>query len=400
MLLLRDLIRLRIRKSLRPTGEVWFSYSQVMWDEVWQRPQEFAFRAGRERPVVYMAPVQVHRWLFTLKKRWKPVQFQGDEREVVVLSPLVFSGHYKNPFVFVLNSLVLAAHGRAWLAGAESLRVVVNTPFASQLNDLLFGSPDNRDPRVKAMMFDLIDDFAAFDWAPPSGRAMEKRLLKQADVVITGTHELLEHVRHQRLDAEFIPCGVDFELFHQPAEIPSDVKDIRRPCIGYFGSISERIDTVLIARLAREFPEASVVMAGPIHLAAGDVPRADNILYPGLKPHSELPGYAQHFDVGLIPFRITAATLKLNPVKTLEYLAAGVPVVSTAIPDVVRFFGEVVRVADNHDAFVAAVRATLEEDNSVRREAGFKLARAASWQTMADRMSQLLLGKMSDGDAV
>ena len=397
-LLLRDMIRLRLRKGLRPTGEVWFSYSQVMWDEVWQRPQEFAYRAGAERPVVYMAPVQVHRWLFTLKKRWKSVQIHDGERSVIVLSPLVFSGHYKNPFVFALNSMVLAAHGRAWLADAETLRAVVNTPFAAQVDEILFGAPGERDPRVKMMMFDLIDDFAAFDWAPRSGRAMEKRLLKQADVVITGTYELLEQVRSQRPDAEFIPCGVDYELFHKKAEIPSDMEAIHHPCIGYFGSISERIDMVLIARLAREFPAASVVMAGPIHLAAGEISRGENIFYPGLKAHAELPGYAQQFDVGLIPFRITPATLKLNPVKTLEYLAAGVPVVSTAIPDVIRFFGEVVRVADDHDGFVAQVRAALGSDNQARREAGFKLARDASWQTMADRMSALLLGTESDGE--
>lgn len=400
LLLLRDLIWLRLNKLARPRGEVWFSYSQVMWDEVWQRPQEFAFRAGRERPVIYMAPVQVHRWLFTLKKRWAPIQFKEDGRTVIVLSPLIFSGHYKSGIVFALNSLVLAAHGRAWLAQAERLRVVVNTPFAAQVIDHLFGQSGERDSRVKALMFDLIDDFAAFDWAPRSGRAMEKRLLKQADVVITGTYELLEHVRPQRPDAEFIPCGVDYDLFYVPAGIPADMKEIRRPCIGYFGSISERIDGALISRLAREFPEASVVMTGPVHLAAGDVPRADNIFYPGLKPHAELPGYAQQFDVGLIPFRITPATLKLNPVKTLEYLAAGVPVVSTAIPDVIRFFGEVVRVANDHDAFVSEVRSALESDNRSRREAGFKLARSASWQAMADRMSALLQGTTSKGDPV
>jgi glycosyltransferase involved in cell wall biosynthesis len=92
--------------------------------------------------------------------------------------------------------------------------------------------------------------------------------------------------------------------------------------------------------------------------------------------------------------------LKLNPVKTLEYLAAGVPVVSTAIPDVIRFFGEVVRVANDHDAFVSEVRSALESDNRSRREAGFKLARSASWQAMADRMSALLQGTTSKGDPV
>lgn len=376
-----------------------FSYSQVMWDEVWQRPQEFAWRLSVRHPVVFVAPVQVHRWLFTLGRRWKPVQVFRDGRDLVVLSPLVFSGHYKSGPVFALNSLLLATLGRAWLRDATAVRAVVNTPFADQVADAMFFLGGERDGRLKRMMFDFIDDFAAFEWAPPGGRKMEARLLGRCDVVITGTNELLEQVRPAAPGAEFIPCGVDFERFSTEAVEPSDIAALPRPLIGYFGSISERIDTELIRRIAAEFPKASVVMVGPVHLGAETVPRAPNIHYTGLKAHRDLPGYAQRFAVGLIPFRITPATLKLNPVKTLEYLAAGVPVISTEIPDVVRFFGDVVRVARSHDEFVAHVRDALAGTDAGRLEAGVRMAREASWQAMADRMEAALWSGTKDGRA-
>jgi glycosyltransferase involved in cell wall biosynthesis len=392
LLLWEGLCVLAGRRS-RARGEVLLSLSQVMWDEVWQRPQEFAWRVSREIPVVFCSPVQVHRWLFTLGRRYRPVQAFADGRHLTVLSPLVFSGHYKSAFIHALNSVVTAAWSRLHLGAADSVCCVVNTPFVEQVVTLLFFLGDRRDPRLRRLSFDFIDDFAAFEWAPKSGRAAEDRLVKRCDAVFTGTHELMESQRVRRPDAEFVPCGVDFDLFHgDTSPEPADLAGLPRPLIGYFGSISERIDTGLVAALAAAFPDASVVLVGPVHLAPGDLPRAANIHHLGLKPHAALPAYARRFDVGTIPFRITPATLKLNPVKTLEYLAAGVPVVSTAIPDVERFFGDVVRVARTEAGFIAAVGDALRREDGARRARGLELARAASWDTMTARMKDIIMG--------
>ena len=375
-------------------GEVLLSLSQVMWDEVWQRPQEFAWRISREVPVVYCSPVQVHRWLFTLGRRYRPVQVFADGRRLTVLSPLVLSGHYKSALVHALNSVVLAAWARLHTGRASGVCCVVNTPFVEQVVTLLFFLGDRRDARLRRLSFDFIDDFAAFEWAPKSGRESEARLVERCDAVFTGTHELLEVRRASRPDAEFIPCGVDFEMFSDDtAPEHADIARLPRPVIGYFGSISERIDMGLIAALARAFPKASLALIGPVHLSPEQVAQAPNIHYLGLKPHPALPAYARRFDAGIIPFRITQATLKLNPVKTLEYLAAGVPVVSTAIPDVERFFGDVVRVTRSHEEFVGAVGDVLAAPDPAVRERGMALARAASWDAMTKRMADRVLGR-------
>jgi glycosyltransferase involved in cell wall biosynthesis len=377
--------------SRRPDNRppVLLSLSEVPWDEVWQRPQEFAWRASAHRRVVYVSPVQVHRWLFTLGRRWKPVRDFAD-RNLVVLSPLVFSGHYRRGWIHQLNCLVVAAWVRLWLGDASEVRTVVNTPFAGAVIEYLFYLDGTRASRLKSLVFDFIDDFAAFAWAPPFARLLERRLTERCDAEFAGTHELWKWRRKVRPASRFIPCGVDFALFDRPVQVAADLAALPRPVIGYFGSISERIDNALIARLAAEFPQATVAMVGPVHMSRAEQPVAPNIHYLGLKPHEELPAYVRQFDVGLIPFCITEATLKLNPVKTLEYLAAGVPVVSTAIPDVERFFGEVVHVAKSQDEFVTTVRGVLDSPDPKLRERGREVARGASWDSMVTAMEGII----------
>lgn len=370
--------------------KILFSYSQVLWDDVWQRPQEYAWRTALQRPVVYCAPVQLHNWLRTLRRRWRPVvQETGNNRRLTVLSPLILSGHFKSRWIFNLNCRLTAAFVRPWLPAEGQVDCVVNTPYAVPVIDELFHAGRlGKEVAPRVLVYDVIDDFTAFDWSPAFGRELDARLMQMADVILTGTHELLVQRRVLRPEAEFIPCGVDWDLFSAPRPEPADLSALPRPLIGYFGTISDRLDLDLLDKVARAFPDGSLAMVGPVHLPDSILPRgAGNIRYLGLKPHLDLPGYAQAFDVGLIPFALNEATVKLNPVKTLEYLAAGLPVVSTAIPDVERFFSDAVMVGRTHEEFVALVRQCLEAPDEGRRQAGREMARRASWQVMTEQMN-------------
>lgn len=374
------------------TGPLLFSYSQVLWDDVWQRPQEHAWRTAARRPVVFCAPVQLHNWLRTLRGRWRPVAVhRRAEYDLVILSPLVFSGHFKSRRIFELNCRLIAAHARPWLRQAASIDCVTNTPYGVPVIERLFGLGARRSSLLRTLTYDVIDDFTAFDWSPAFGRELDVRLMREADVVLTGTWELRDQRAAVRPETEFIPCGVDFDAFHRPAPEPEDLRGLPRPLIGYFGTISDRLDLELLDKVASSFPHGTLVMVGPVHLPDHILPRgAGNVRYLGLKPHDALPGYAQAFDVGLIPFRLTEATLKLNPVKTLEYLAAGLPVVSTAIPDVMRFFSDAVLVAADHDEFMNHIARCLTEPDTTRQQAGVELARRASWEEMTRRMNEII----------
>ncbi len=113
---------------------------------------------------------------------------------------------------------------------------------------------------------------------------MEEQFLTKADVVTTGTYELWNMHRVQRPDAEFIQCGVDFELFNRPAgPMPEDLAGLPQPMIGYWGSISDRLDFRLLEKLARQLPQASLVLIGPVRTSLL-LPQAPNIYYLGLKP--------------------------------------------------------------------------------------------------------------------
>jgi glycosyltransferase involved in cell wall biosynthesis len=241
-------------------------------------------------------------------------------------------------------------------------------------------------------MYDIIDDFPAFSWAPKDSRELEKVLLQRSDCIITGTLALEKMHRATRPDARFIPCGVDFDLFHTPQIKPTMLEHVTKPIIGYFGTISERIDISLLKLIESEIPEASLVLIGPVHLGTSDLPHSSRIYYPGLIPHNQLAGFAQQFSVAIIPFCITEATNKLNPVKTLEYMAAGVPVVSTALPDIVQLFASYVSVAMDHEEFIAHIRRILKTPPVDQISAASKLARESSWQAMTDRILEFLEG--------
>jgi len=381
------LIRLRKVHRKQPNAytdhPILIILSQVAWDDVWQRPQEFAQRAARAgRRVIFCSPVPAHTWQLTMRNTWNAIR--EPVKGLTVLSPLVFGAQHRNEKILRLNAMLVSGLLRPFLA--HPFVIVANSPYMKPLADrLINASPSNHHSRLA---FDIIDDFTAFDWSAPFAREMQDDLLSRADIVFTGTHELLEIARSKRADAEFIACGVDFDMFgtSQAKNLPADLAGIPHPIVGYTGSISERLDCELLTRIARELPNASLVMIGPVHPGTGEFPRGEKVHYLGLKPHSELPAYLRLFDVALIPFRINAATRKLNPVKTLEYLAAGVPVVSTPLPDVVRFFSDAVSIGKTHEEFIDNIRSSIVTPDVARRNRGFELARRSSWDEMTRRM--------------
>ncbi|HEX5498701.1 MAG TPA: glycosyltransferase [Thermomicrobiales bacterium] len=158
--------------------------------------------------------------------------------------------------------------------------------------------------------------------------------------------------------------GVDYEHFRaaldQQTRIPAEIAHLPRPIIGYFGLMSDDwIDAELLMRIARRFSAGSLVMAGKITMDLSELSRLPNVHLLGRQPYETLPSYCKAFDVAIIPFPITPATLHANPLKAREYLAAGLPVVSTAIPEV-RILPEC-RVAEDHDVFLRCLEAAIAE---------------------------------------
>ena len=210
------------------------------------------------------------------------------------------------------------------------------------------------------VVYDCMDELSAFDSAPPAAKRREAELLKLADVVFTGRHDLDEAKRRFHHNVHPLPDSVDLEHFRQARrEIaePVDQARIGRPRLGFSGVIDERLDLELLAAIAEARADWQIVMIGPVvEIGPSELPRRTNIHYLGDRSYKELPAYFSGWDVAVAPFARGESTGLIAPVETSEYLAAGVPMVSTSIRGVELVYGRrgLVKVADTTDDFVAA----------------------------------------------
>jgi UDP-galactopyranose mutase len=259
---------------------------------------------------------------------------------------------------------------------------------------MMFEMAADLDPAVT--VFDCMDELSAFKNAPAELIDRERRLMEKADVVFTGGQSLFEAKRSRHANVHAFPSSVDVKHFNRALEISDDVPDqvvIPRPRIGYAGVIDERLDIELLAAIADIRSDWHFVMLGPVvKISEDDLPRRPNIHYLGMKAYGDLPAYLAGWDVAMMPFARNESTKYISPTKTPEYLSAGLPVVSTAITDVVRPYGEngLVRIAATPDEFVAAITHALEEDREDRLSRVNEFLREISWDKTFAEMSSLI----------
>jgi UDP-galactopyranose mutase len=220
----------------------------------------------------------------------------------------------------------------------------------------------------EAVIYDCMDELSAFAFAPAALKARERELMSAADLVFTGGLSLYDVKRALHASVYAFPSSVDVDHFararHATVE-PSDQAPIPGPRLGFFGVVDERMDLALVEGIARARPQWSLVMLGPVvKIDAAALPRLPNIHWLGAKSYAELPEYLSGWDVAMMPFALNESTRFISPTKTPEYLASGRPVVSTAIQDVIRTYGEagLVKIAHDVDTFVAAAEVLMTPD--------------------------------------
>ncbi len=237
------------------------------------------------------------------------------------------------------------------------------------------------------------DRYSAFAEADGEWVAsLERDLLAHADVAVYASHALLDRERNLTRSPVFLDHGVDLELFRLAEELlePDDMAGIARPRLGFFGAIDDyTVDLLLLERLAVELPDAQLVLVGPSSCDLGDLTRLPNVHWLGACLPATVPQYGSGFDVALMPWVDNDWITHCNPIKLKEYLALGLPVVSTPFPEVERY-AALVRVARSGDDFLALVRQTLA-DGGVGTPATRRASVAdASWASRAARLLQLV----------
>lgn len=363
-------------------------FSQVAWDDVWQRPQELASRlAHGGRPVLFVSPVQLHQVAGPMARRWKPVRI-GCGGRLAVVCPLILSGEYRAAAVRAVNRCLVRQSIAPWVRGTRPT-FVANTPFCV---DLVEGTG------AGVVVYDLMDDFCAFSWAPREGRRQEARMLARADGLTVATGALWDAFAGRAREARFVGSGVADVKLRRPAPEPADLRGLPRPRLLYVGTLNDRLDGMLLDRTARAFPGGSVVVVGPRRATFRAPEFPPNVHELGLKPHGELAGYYQHCDVGLMPFADNEAARAINPIKTLEYLAVGLPVISTPVPDVERYYTPPVVVARGGE-WPGRIRELLDGASAHEREARRAFARGRSWRRTAAEYEDFLAHLEGGGTA-
>lgn len=371
--------------AARPTLLV---LSHLRWDFVTQRPQHLMSRAARDFDVIFVE-----------EPLWNDAAVPGiDDRPrdggIRVVQPLLPHGTDTAAAVDyqreLLDKLVAAASGPLvlWFYTPMAL------PFARHIAAYL-------------IVFDKMDELSAFANAPPLLLALEQELLELADVVFTGGASMHEAAAHRHDNIHCFPSSIDaahFAKARDGMDEPVDQAGIAGPRIGFFGVIDERFDIELLREVAAAAPDKQFVMIGPVvKIDPASLPHAANIHWLGGKTYAELPAYLAGWDIGWMPFAINDATRFISPTKTPEFLAAGLPVVSTAIRDVIRPYGEagLVEIATTRDETLAAFEHVLDRS---RRDwlaaVDAHLAQGSwdrTWDAMRAHMNEILNGTTVPG---
>ncbi len=358
----------------------------LSWDWVWQRPQQFLSRMAKTHPLLFVethctdtpkgridlrkfdGPGSIHIAQMHLpSSRWHDGDFIDMERRRLLqeLLETPFGKAYQNPILWINDPMAVTA-------------------YAGQLGESM-------------IVYDCMDELTQFAGAPDGLLEREEQLVAAADVIFCGGQKMRRKRLPSNPNTHFYGTGVDCKHFgtsmDDGTEVHPDIARLPGKVLGYFGVIDERIDYELLARLADEDPNWSIAMVGPFaKVNPAELPQRPNLHWLGAKPYDELPALTKGMDVCMMPFALNAATEYINPTKALEYMAAGKPVVSTALDEVKSNFAVATLIAENHDEFIRHCQAEVKSPSKARIREGIRLASDNTWEKIVAKMN----GHMAD----
>lgn len=355
-------------------------FSHLRWDFVFQRPQHLLSRLARHYRILCVEEP-------TYREGAAKLEISEPIPNLMVCKPFTPVKHLgfvdeQMPYLRKMIKELTADHPSsiAWFY----------TPMALPLLD---------EVDAEHVVYDCMDELSAFKNPPSQLIEREKNLLKIADVVFTGGPSLYEAKKDKNPNVHCFPSSVDANHFRHALDRNiafAAHKDLPEPRLGFYGVIDERFDPELVGQLADAHPEWQIVLVGPVvKIDPETLPRRDNIHYMGQQSYDTLPKFLASWDVCLMPFALNESTRFISPTKSLEYMAAELPIVSTPIKDVVDLHSDVVEIAATPAEFIAAcermVELSSEEMRHKIRLMREKLAQT-SWDMTASRMHALLQG--------
>ncbi len=361
-----------------PSGPIeTLCFSHLRWKFVYQRPQHLLTRAAKHG--------RVHFWE-------EPIFEPG-------VSPTVVATE-EQPGVRVLTPSL--PHGLSANEVVRAQRELLDTYLAKQrvqtfitwyYTPMALSFSDHLEPLC--VVYDCMDELSGFQGAPPELAQMEREMFSLADVVFAGGASLYASKRHWHNNVHLFPSSIDYAHFaaaRLAQRDPADQAAIPHPRVGFYGVLDERLDRDLLRDVAQAHPDLHFVLIGPVVKISEDMlPRGANIHYLGKKEYAELPSYIAHWDVAMLPFAQNASTKFISPTKTPEYLAAGKPVVSTPIRDVITPYADkgLVSIGADAESFGKLLQETLlQQAGSARLADVDRFLKGNSWDKTFQRMWQ------------
>ncbi len=337
-------------------------FCHLRWDFVYQRPQHLISRLAKNHKILVVEePVQ------TKLNGKGPFEIKEINSNLHVCQPPV------NDIEDIGAYLQKRLHSKSFEIGW-----FYSPAFVSVLEHLDFDT----------VVYDCMDELSLFRGAPKKLIEQENQLLQATDAVFTGGKSLYESKSQKHHNVFCFSSSVDMDHFSKTdVEKPKDMRHIPTPIVGYYGVIDERIDLDLLQKTAKMTPDVSFVMVGPLcKISDADLPKEKNIYYLGMKSYEELPAYLNYFDIAMMPFALNDATKYISPTKTLEYMSASKPIISTKIKDVVRDYSDCIMLVDTAEDFHNA----LQNPNTRFQKRYNEILEKTSWDTTAEKMSTII----------
>jgi len=382
-------------------------FSSIDWDFIWQGHQEImATFAAQGNRVLFVENTGVRRAklhdLPRLKQRlqnwWKGTKgFRQVRENLFVYSPVILPFPYSRLARWI-NRWVLLQALRRWMHAIGFRRPLVWTFLPTPLVlDLI----RHLDPQLT--VYYCIDDLASSSRQARPVAGSEVKLFRQADLVFVTSRKLQERASLHSRRVHLFPFGVSFDRFAQARAkadgIPDDLASLPRPIVGYVGGVHQWVDQELLAAVAKQMPTTQFVLVGPPQTDVSRLTAQPNIHLFRARPHAAVPGYIKGFDVGIISYRLSEYTAHVYPTKLNEYLAMGIPVVATDLPEIRRFnadHGEVVRIASTPEEFARALEEAMRHRSPEVIQQRIAVAKQNSWATRIARMSELIERRLDE----
>ncbi|MFC6268688.1 glycosyltransferase [Frigoriflavimonas asaccharolytica] len=340
-------------------------FCHLRWDFVYQRPQHLITRLSKKYNILVVE---------------EPIGRIENSENKPELFEITNSLHVLRPRINQLHELgsYLNEHIKqrtfqiSWFYSAAFISVLESTEF-------------------ETVVYDCMDELTLFKGASPELIEQENNLLSVADVVFTGGKSLFESKNKKHNNVHCFPSSVDINHFSgsqlNKVTKPKDLENITKKIVGYFGVIDERIDLDLIKETAQKMPNHDFVMIGPIcKIEEEDLPRVENIHYLGMKSYEELPQYLHFFDFAMMPFALNDSTKFISPTKTLEYMSAMKPIISTKIKDVLRDYSDCVNLINGSEDFCNVIENPIETYKNQYKT----ILENTSWDKTAKSMINLI----------